>query len=60
MRPSHGQRGSTGILINVTILPISSTADERLLHAAKNDDEQILSEVFSGPEGSFDIDFKDG
>jgi hypothetical protein len=33
--------------------------DERLLYAARNDDEQILFEIFDKP-GTFDINFQDG
>jgi len=36
-----------------------ATPNERLLYAARNDDEEILSEIFAKP-GTFDINFQDG
>jgi len=35
------------------------TTDERLLAAAKSDNEELLQDLFSDPE-SFDINYQDG
>ena len=38
----------------------NKTTDERLLAAARSDNVELLEEVFEEPEGTFDINCRDG
>jgi hypothetical protein len=44
--------------MNPLLLVLNRASDERLLAAAREDNETLLEEIFE--EGNFDINFQDG
>lgn len=51
---THWQR-----IMRIYVPGRNTITDERLLAAARNDDEDMLEEIFDNP-GTFDINFQDG